>query len=85
MRTKKRARRYLLWVKISKMRENIQQHWKKLFSEEMEKQMFTDMLTSDTSMVHVDDTGNMDRIAPYSPEWWDIKDKISDIQTDPMK
>lgn len=33
MKITKRARKYLLWVRISKMRQSIQQNWEKLFSE----------------------------------------------------
>ena len=75
MKTTKRARKYLLWVRISKMRESIQQNWEKLLSKEIEKQMFTDELVYGTTMIHVDNTETR-RIVPYSTEYWNIKDKI---------
>jgi len=71
MKTTKRSRKW-----VTKQRAEKYLQWAKKQYNEVNEQLFRDLLYTDTCMVHVNDIGDMKVIDPYSPEYWNIKDKI---------
>ena len=42
-----------------------------------QKELFHDLLLSNTQMIHIDEQDNQRRIVPGTDEWWEVKEKMN--------